>query len=298
MKIAITGSSGFIGSSLVHFLEKEGHSILRLVRRTPQKDNEVYWNPDEAKSNFSPLEGIDAVVHLAGENIMKKCWSEEQKKELWKSRVDATLHLCTSLEHLKTPPRVLVAASALGYYGHRGDETLTEESPPGKGFAPKMCIAWEAATLSLANKGSRVVNMRFGIVLGKDGGTLKRVLPIFKKGLGGKLGNGRQWMSWIAIEDLDRALLHAIQTETLFGPVNAMSPNPMTNAEFTKTLGKVLHRPAIFCIPAQVLRLAIGEAADEIILASAKVWPKKLIESGFRFYRPQLESALAEVLKK
>jgi uncharacterized protein (TIGR01777 family) len=245
--------------------------------------------------DVSALEGIDAVVHLAGENIAAR-WTATQKAKIRDSRVRGTQLLCETLARLSSPPQVLVSASAIGYYGDRGEEILTEESPPGRGFLPEVCRAWEAATEAAKQRGMRVVILRLGMVLSAAGGALAKMLPPFRLGLGGMVGSGRQYMSWIALDDVVGTIQHAIVTDALQGPTNAVAPQAVTNQEFTRTLGKALGRPTLLPLPAFAARLMFGEMADELLLASTRVQPTKLLGSGYRFRYPELEDALRHVL--
>lgn len=299
MKVLVTGSSGLIGSRLVPFLKENGHEVITLVRgRSTLLPDEMVWNPERGVISPERLEGIDAVVHLAGENIADSRWTSEKKKRILDSRVISTRLLCRALSSLKNPPRVLVSASATGYYGNRGDEVLTERSSRGKGFLADVCEKWEQATHEAGEKGIRVVNLRTGIVLSAAGGALKQMLPPFELGLGGTIGSGKQYMSWIAIDDLIRIIDFALHKEALRGPVNAVSPNPVTNKVFTKTLAHLLHRPALMWIPAFMARWLFGEMADEMLLSSARVEPRVLQENGFSFLYPTLEQALRFILNK
>lgn len=297
MKILITGSSGLIGSALVAHLVEQGHRVVRLVRRTVAPGEDVaVWDPAAGKLETSALEQTDAVVHLAGESINALRWTDERKERMRNSRVRGTRLLSESLAQLAAPPRVLVSASAVGFYGSRGDEILTEESPAGSGFLSEVCKEWEAATQPARQRGVRVVNLRIGMVLSAKGGALPVMLPAFKAGGGGKLGNGRQFVSWIAIDDLTQAISHAITTESLSGPVNAVTPNPVRNVEMTKALGKVLRRPTFFSVPAFVVRLLLGEMADALLLSSQRVEPRRLLETGFTFQFPDFETSLRHLL--
>jgi uncharacterized protein len=293
MKILVTGSSGLIGSALLLLLAGQGHQVVRLVRRpkAPAEDVAV-WDPDAGKLEVSALEQTDAVVHLAGENIGSARWTEERKKRMSESRVRGTRLLSETLARLAVPPRVLVSASAVGFYGSRGDDVLTEESPPGSGFLAELCKEWEAATDPARQKGIRVVNLRTGMVFSGKGGALTAMLRAFKAGAGGKLGDGQQFISWIAIDDLTRVISHAIAEKSLTSPVNAVSPNPVRNVEFTETLGKVLGRPTFLSMPAPLVRLIFGEMADALLLASLRAQPKRLLDTGFTFQFPGLEAAL------
>jgi hypothetical protein len=241
-----------------------------------------------------PFEGLEAAVHLGGVNLSERRWTPAYKREIETSRVESTRALAEVLAGLKRPPKTLLVASATGFYGDRGDEILDEASSAGTGFLPEICAKWEAASEAAAEAGIRVVHLRLGVVLGRDG-ALKKMLPIFRLGLGGQLGSGQQWMSWISLEDAVRAMLFAIKTETLRGPVNVVAPNPVTNAEFTRALGRALHRPAVMPVPAPALKLMFGEMADEALLASTRAVPGKLMGAGFRFEEPTVDEALASV---
>jgi uncharacterized protein len=293
--VAITGATGLVGSALAEKLRPTETRVIRLSRR-PGPDT-VVWDPGQELTDVSPLEGLQAVVHLAGENIGGRRWSDEQKRRLRDSRVDGTRNLVRSLSRLTTRPEVLVCASAIGFYGDRGDELLDESSPAGTGFLADLCREWEAAAEEVSKFGIRVVKTRFGVVLSKDGGALQKMLLPFKMGVGGRIGSGRQHWSWVALPDVIAAIQYAISTSTLTGSVNVVSPQPVTNAEFTQALAKVLYRPAVFPMPAFLARLALGEMADELLLASARVVPGELEASGFKFQYSDLESALRDALK-
>jgi uncharacterized protein (TIGR01777 family) len=296
MNILITGASGLIGSAVVSFLTTHGHSVTRLVRSQPRPgERTVHWEPMTGISDVNALKGVDAVVHLAGENIAER-WTAAKKVNIRDSRVKGTQVLCEALTRLVPAPKVLVSASAIGYYGDRGEENLTEESAPGSGFLAEVCRAWEGATEPARQKGIRVVPLRLGMVLSSTGGALAKMLPPFRLGLGGVLGSGRQYMSWIALDDAVSVIHHAIVTEALQGPTNAVAPQAVTNQEFTKTLGKVLGRPTVVPLPAFAARLLFGEMADELLLASTRVQPAKLLASGYSFRYPGLEGALRHLL--
>jgi uncharacterized protein (TIGR01777 family) len=298
MKILVTGSTGLVGSALVSELRTDGDEVLRLVRSQPQAADEVLWNPEKGIEEIERTEGLDAVVHLAGENIAAGRWSEERKRRIRDSRVQGTRVLSEALASLASPPKALASASAIGYYGDRGDEILTELSAPGEGFLPDVCRQWEAATEMAERTGIRVVHLRFGVILSEAGGALQKMLTPFKLGVGGKVGSGQQYMSWIALADVIGIIKQAIKDESLSGPVNVVAPNPVTNLEFTKTLGRVLSRPTVFPVPAFALRLAFGEMADAALLASERVEPERLKEAGYIFEYPELEGALQHILKK
>lgn len=295
MKTFVTGASGLIGSALVPALEAAGHEVVRMIRRPPAQPDEVEWRPDAPTFDRSVLEGAGAVVHLAGENIAGR-WTAAKKQQIRDSRVDGTRVLAGAFAGLERPPAVFVGASAVGYYGDRGDELLDEESPPGEGFLPEVCQGWEAAADPLREAGVRVAHLRIGVVLSRQGGALGKMLLPFKLGAGGVVGSGRQYWSWVAIDDVVAAVLHVLANDQLRGPVNGVAPNPATNREFTKTLGRVLRRPTVFPMPAFAARLALGEMADALLLASARVVPRRLQASGYAFRYPDLESALRHVL--
>ncbi|HVA01872.1 MAG TPA: TIGR01777 family oxidoreductase [Terriglobia bacterium] len=299
MKILIAGSSGLIGSALIPVLKAQGHQVVRLVRRKADAEEGVAsWNPAAGQLDPNAFEGVNAVVNLAGESIAAARWTSERKARLRDSRVQGTKLLSETLARLANPPEVLVSASAVGYYGSRGDEVMSEEKPPGAGFLPEVCVAWEAATEPARQRGIRVINLRIGMVLSGEGGALQPMASAFRMGVGGKLGDGRQFMGWITNDDLTRAILHVIVNTSFHGPVNAVAPNPVPNKEFTESLGKVLRRPAVFSMPAFVVRLAFGEMADALLLASARVEPARLLAGGFTFQYPELEGALRHVLGK
>ncbi len=298
MHILVSGATGLVGRALSRRLEADGHVVRRMVRNaSPHSSEAVYWDP--AKGILSPddLEDLDTVVHLAGEPIASGRWTPERKARIRDSRVKGTQLLCERLLACKKPPATLIAASAMGYYGNRGDEVLTEDSAAGSGFLAEVCQAWEERTEAARDGGIRVVNLRIGLVLSGSGGALSKMLPPFKCGLGGTLGGGKPWMSWIHLDDLVGAIVHAIDTTTLSGPVNGVAPSPVTNKTFTKTLGAVLGRPTFLPAPTPVLRTVLGEMADEMLLASTRIKPDRLITSGYTFAFPELEGALRDLLK-
>lgn len=296
MKVLVTGSSGLVGKALCAFLGTGGHQVVRLVRRDPRDPSEARWDTRTGEIDARALEDADAVVHLAGESIAEGRWNAEKKRRIRDSRVLGTRALATSLAARTTCPATFVCASAIGFYGDRGDEVLTEASGSGTGFLPDTCREWEAACEPLREARVRVVNTRIGVVLSAAGGALAKMLLPFKLGAGGRIGTGEQWMSWIALDDLVGVLHHALVTDDLAGPVNAVAPYAVTNREFTKTLGRVLGRPTVLPMPATAARLALGEMADELLLASARVEPRALARSGFAFDYPLLEGALRHVL--
>lgn len=299
MRVAVSGSTGLVGSEVMTVLSAEGHEVVRLVRRVPAPgEKTVRWDPEAGVNDAGGLEGCDAVVHLAGENVGAGRWTAARKAAIRDSRVKGTRLLCEALAGLARPPKTLVCASAVGYYGDRGEEVLTEESPPGAGFLPGICREWEAASAAAAGKGIRVVALRIGMVLSPKGGALARMLPLFRAGLGGVLGSGKQYVSWVALDDLTGIVLHALSREELRGPVNAVTPRPVTNRELTEALGKVLSRPTLLPVPSFALRLAVGEMADPLLLASTRVAPRRLEETGYRFRFPELRAALRHLLGK
>ena len=291
MKILIAGASGLIGSALVAVLEADGAEVTRLVRSTP-KPGEIEWHPNQDEMDPARLEGFDAVINLAGENVASGRWTDEQKKKIHDSRVNGTHLLSEAMAKLSKKPRVFLCASATGFYGDRDDEVLDEHSDSGGGFLAGVCREWEMATEPAAAAGVRVVNLRFGVILSKNGGMLAKLLTPFKMGMGGKVGSGKQFISWVAIDDAVDAIKLALRDETFRGPVNVVSPNPVSNEVFTKTLGHVLSRPTALAMPAFAARLAFGEMADEMLLASQMVVPKRLNDAGFEFKYPELEPAL------
>jgi len=292
MRVLLSGASGLIGSALARRLAASSE-VVRLVRRDPlSAAKEIRWDPAAGRIEPKQLEGFDAVVHLAGENIGAGRWTAAKKASIRASRVEGTSLLAKTLAGLNQPPKVLVSASAVGYYGDRGEEKLDESSGPGTGFLAEVCRAWEEAAMTAAEADVRVVLARFGVVLSPEGGALARLLPLFRFGLGGRLGSGRQYMSWIALEDAVGAIAFALENDSLRGPVNVSSPQPVTNREFTQTLGRVLRRPTLLHAPSIALRAVLGEMADEMLLASVRVYPRRLLEAGFSFSKPDLEAAL------
>lgn len=294
MRILMTGSSGFVGKELAAFLQSQGHAIVKLVRHENHllKDA-IYWDPENGKLDGGALEGFDAIIHLAGENIADARWTEEKKRRILDSRVIGTRLLAKAICGLSHPPKVFICASAVGYYGSHGDEILTEESLNGQGFLAEVCRKWEEAAECAKKLNIRVVHARIGVVLSAHGGVLKKMLLPFKLGLGGKIGSGRQYMSWVAIDDLVLAFDFILRTAGLNGPVNITAPNPVTNAVFTKALASTLHRPAFLPVPAFMARLLFGEMADELLLCSTRALPKRLLQAGFVFKYSELDKALA-----
>ena len=304
MKILISGSSGLVGSAVVDNLSHQGHDLIRLVRpgtetRHPHLSElpQVVWNPQSGLLD-SRAEGADAIVHLAGASIAGHRWTDAWKRELRDSRVAATNRLVASLQRLHRPPQIFIAASAIGFYGSRGDEELTESSPAGTGFLAQITVDWETESARAAQSGARVVLLRFGVILAKQGGALPQMALPFRLGVGGRIGSGRQWISWITLDDVVGIIRFGLETNLLSGPANAVSPNPVQNAAFSSSLARVLHRPAIFPTPSFALRLALGEMADSLLLASQRVYPRKLEQLGYRFLYPDLQPALTAVLRQ
>ena len=299
MKVLIAGATGLVGTALKRSFGKKGIDVSDLVRTAANIGlPEVEWHPNKGEIDAVALEGFDAVINLAGESIAEGRWTEEKKKRIRDSRIQGTNLLSETLAKLSTPPRVLLCASATGFYGNRGDEFLDEDSAPGKGFLADVCREWEEATRAASDGGIRVVNLRFGPIFSAEGGMLSKLLTPFRLGVGGKVGSGKQYISWIAMDDVVGAVNFALDHEELRGPVNVVTPNAVTNLEFTKTLGKVLSRPTFFAVPEFASRLAFGEMADEMLLASQRVEPKRLVEAKYQFRYPVLESALRHVLGK
>lgn len=298
-KVLLTGASGMIGSALYEFLSNQSIAVLRLVRgEASSEDGRVHWEPmklrlPELPDTFLPL---DATIHLSGANVAGRRWSSSYRRELIDSRVRSTENLCRLFSQMEQPPEVLVCASAIGIYGDRGNEVLTEQSTTGEGFLADLCREWEAASEAATKLGIRVVHLRFGVVLGKEGGVLAKLVPVFKAGVGGKLGSGRQWMSWVALPDVVRAILFAVERPDVRGAFNVVSPNPVTNSEFTRSLGGVLHRPAVFPVPPFALKLVFGQMAEETMLASNRVLPERLSAAGFKFEYEEIEAALRSML--
>ncbi|WP_329458218.1 TIGR01777 family oxidoreductase [Streptomyces sp. NBC_01497] len=291
MRIAVTGSTGLIGTALVRSLRADGHEVVRLVRRPPAGPDEVRWDPGLQRVDTGGLRGCEAVVHLAGAGVGDRRWTDAYKKEIRDSRLLGTAALAEAIASLDEPPRVLVSGSAIGYYGDTGERTVDEDSPPGHGFLPTLCVEWEAATAAAREAGIRTVFPRTGLVVASGGGAWGRLFPLFRAGLGGRMGDGRQYWSFIALHDHVAALRHLIDTETLEGPVNLTAPEPVTNREVTAAMGRVLHRPTAFPVPAAALRLALGEMSGDV-LGSQRVLPKRLSESGFAFAFPTVEDAI------
>lgn len=297
MKIAVTGASGLIGSAFVKAANARGDEVLKLVRRKPKTADEIFWDPTTGQIDHLLLDGVDAIVHLAGAGVGERRWSEKYKKEILDSRVNSTKLIVKAIARMHHPPKVLVSASAIGFYGDTAESSVDENAPAGTGFLAEVCLAWEAAAKPAKQYGVRVVHPRTGLVLSRKGGLLKKLYPLFFFGLGGKMGNGKQFWSCISLNDQVRALFHLIENEKISGGVNLVMPEAVTNKEFVKTLGKIMKRPTIFSVPAIVLKIALGEFSSEV-LGSIKVAPSKLIVNDFQFDESNLTSALQIATKK
>ena len=296
--ILVSGASGLVGSALVPFLQEHKHVVRRLVRSSkPDQPGNVYWDPERDLIDRASLSGIDTVIHLAGESIAGR-WSAAKKEKILESRVRGTRLLAESLAGLAKRPRLFICASAVGIYGDRGDEPLTESAPPGKGFLAEVCTAWEDSSHLAQSAGIRTVNLRFGLILSRNGAALAKLRPIFRLGLGGVVGSGKQFMSWIWLSDVLGIVEHILSHDELKGPVNTVSPTPVTNSEFTKTLAEVLRRPAVLPVPAPAVRLLLGEFANEALLSSTRALPEKLVQSGYQFLGPSLSAVLATELPR
>jgi len=299
MRILLSGATGFIGTSVHEALRADGHQVVALLRRAPPAEPGgpfVLWDPAAGRLAPADLEGLDAVVHLAGENIAARRWNTARKELLWSSRVASTRLLAETLADLRQKPHSLLCASAVGFYGNRGDEILSEASSPGTGFLAELCQAWESAAQPAQQAGIRLVQLRFGVVLWPSGGMLAKLLPLFRWCLGGRLGSGRQWISWVSRHDLVAAIRYLLTQDHLSGPFNITAPSPVTNAEWTAILSRLLRRPAFFHQPAWLLRLVLGEMADQLLLASTRAIPYRLQDSGFTFRDGILEPALRRML--
>lgn len=297
MKILITGASGLIGNALVKALSEKGHELLLTSRSEPKDDLHIQWSAEEGFTHPEAVEGIDAAVHLAGESISALRWTDEKKKAIRDSRVDGTRNLVTTLSHLNNKPKVLISASAVGYYGERGDESLVESSNAGEGFLAETAREWEAEARRAEDAGIRTVLLRTGLVLSKDGGALGTMALPFKMGVGGVIGSGKQWMSWISLDDHVRAIMFALENEDLRGAVNSVSPQPVTNEEFTKVMGEVLYRPTFIPLPEFAVSMLLGEMGDQLLLASTRAIPKRLEDNGFTFQHPTLKETLEHEFK-
>ncbi|MFF4354491.1 TIGR01777 family oxidoreductase [Streptomyces sp. NPDC001530] len=290
-RIAIAGASGLIGSALTRSLTADGHEVVRLVRRAPRSKDEVQWDPEGQRIDAAGLVGCAVVVNLAGAGVASRRWTEAYKRKIRDSRVLGTATLAEAVASLDEPPRVFVNGSAIGFYGDTGERAVDESAPPGDGFLPSVCVEWEEATGAAQEAGIRTVFARTGLVVARKGGAWGKLFPLFKAGLGGRMGDGRQYWSFVSLHDEVAAIRHAIDTESLSGPMNVTAPDPLTNREITEAMGRVLHRPTLFTTPAPLLRLALGDMAGDI-LGSQRVLPTRLLESGFTFAFPSIEGAL------
>ena len=299
MKILISGATGLVGRHLVPFLKENNHEVFALVRQSPKNEREIQWNSETgfSETELAKLENFDAVVHLAGAGIADERWTKERKRIIRESRIIGTRVLVDGLSKLENPPPVLVSASAVGYYGDRKDDVLTENSPPGNDFLSGVCLEWEREAQRAANFASRVVRLRIGIVLSTEGGALKEMIQPFKMGVGGRVGKGNQFVSWIHMRDLIRVVQFALENKNLTDAVNATAPNPVKNSEFAQKLGEALHRPSLVSVPEFALRMMYGELADALLLSSARVLPEKLLINNFQFQFERIEDALRDLLQ-
>ncbi|MFF7919903.1 TIGR01777 family oxidoreductase [Streptomyces mirabilis] len=295
-RVAIAGASGLIGSALTRSLTADGHEVVRLVRRAPRGKDEVRWDPDGQRMDAAGLAGCAAVVNLAGAGVASRRWTEAYKRKILDSRVRGTATLAAAVASLDERPRVFVNGSAIGFYGETGERVVDESAPPGEGFLPSVCVAWEGAAAPAREAGVRTVFARTGLVVAREGGAWGKLFPLFKAGLGGRMGDGRQYWSYISLHDEVAAIRHLIDTSSLSGPVNLTAPTPLTNREITEAMGRVLHRPAVFPTPAPLLRLALGDMSGDI-LGSQRVHPTRLLSSGFTFAFPSIEEALRAALR-
>ncbi|MFB7957449.1 TIGR01777 family oxidoreductase [Streptomyces sp. NPDC056045] len=295
-RIAVTGASGLIGAALVRSLRTDGHEVVRLVRRPARTGDEVEWDPRRGYVDVAGLVGCDAVVHLAGAGVGDRRWTAAYKREIRDSRVLGTTAIAEAVASLDTPPKVLLSGSAIGYYGDTGDRAVDESAPAGEGFLPSVCVEWEAATAAAQEAGVRTVHARTGLVVGREGGAWGRLFPLFRAGLGGRLGDGRQYWSFISLHDEVAALRHILDTESLSGPVNLTGPDPVTNGEVTAAMGRVLHRPTLLTAPAPALRIVLGDFAEDV-LGSQRVLPGQLLDSGFVFAFPGIDAAIRAALR-
>ncbi|MFI6695492.1 TIGR01777 family oxidoreductase [Streptomyces sp. NPDC050433] len=296
MRIAITGSNGLIGTALRRSLRADGHEVVRLVRRPSRAGDEVEWDPSRRYVDVSGLYGCEAVVHLAGAGVADHRWTDAYKQEIKNSRVLGTAAIAEAVASLDTPPGVLVCGTAIGFYGDTGDRPVDESAPPGEGFLPSVCVEWEDAAAAASDAGVRTVLARTGLVVAREGGAWGRLFPIFRAGLGGRLGDGRQYWSFISLHDHVAALRHLIDTESLSGPVNLTAPEPVTNREVTAAMGRVLHRPTVLAVPSVALKVALGEFSQDV-LSSQRVRPRRLLESGFTFAFPKIDESIVSALR-
>ncbi|MCH7818173.1 MAG: TIGR01777 family protein [Candidatus Marinimicrobia bacterium] len=295
-KVLISGASGLLGSACSEYFSNKGHAVFKLVRREPNSDNEIFWNPMKGELDLMKIEGFGSIINFSGKNIGLGRWTEKSKKVIYDSRIQSTTLLSESISKLNNPPESFMSSSAVGYYGETGRALVNEGVEPGKGFLSDLCVKWEKATMPAVKAGVKVIQLRSGVVFSAKGGALAKMLTPFRIGIGGRLGDGSQYLSWIMIEDYVRAVYHLMTFENIQSPVNIVSPEPVTNREFTKILAKVLNRPAIIPIPAFVLKTLLGQVAEEILLSSTRAIPQLLMGSGFEFKYPELEDALKRCL--
>ena len=295
MKVALTGASGLLGPPLIRSLRGDGHDVLRLVRRVPTAPDEVQWDPATGEVDLAALRGVDAVIHLAGANLGGRPWTPAHRRTVLDSRVSGTRTIASAMARLDPRPRVLLSASGVGYYGNPGEQVLDETRPAGDGYIAQIARQWEAETAAAADAGVRVVTMRTGVVVSGRGGALGRLVPLFRLGLGGRLGSGQQWWSWISLHDYVRVVRFLLDRDDISEPVNVCAPEPVTNAHFTKALARAVHRPAVLAVPGFALRLPLRDFADDL-LGGQRVVPRRLIDAGFTFDHPDLESALTAEL--
>ncbi|MBT5018829.1 TIGR01777 family oxidoreductase [bacterium] len=292
MNVYVTGAGGLVGNALLPLLKDAGHKVIALTRSEPKDDQQRQWDPQAETMDPAVLDGCDVLVHLAGESIAEGRWTKDKKRKIYDSRVNSTKLLAKTISQMDAKPKAFIVASAIGYYGDRDTEVLTESSPPGEGYLPEVCVHWEEAADAARDAGIRTVHVRTGVVLAKEGGALKAMLTPFKLGVGGNMGNGKQYWSWISLEDIARLFHFAVENESMIGPVNGTAPNPCTNHEFTKALGKVISRPTLIPMPKFAAKLVLGEMAEALILASARVMPVTAEEQSFQFQHPELVQAL------
>jgi len=295
MKVLVSGSSGFIGSALIPYLQDKGFDVSRLIRKKIQSQIDIFWDPENGILERESVEGFDVIINLCGENIVGR-WTQKKKNRIKTSRINTASLISKTISELTNPPKLFISASAVGFYGNRGDEVLNEKSAIGKGFLAEVSNEWETAAKVNVNSGTRVVLLRSGLVLGKNGGALKQMLTPFKLGLGGMLGDGKQYWSWIALDDTLGSIFHIVNTDSIQGPVNIVAPDPVTNKEFVHILSEVLKRPALFHMPGFIVRSIFGEMADEGLLSSTRVYPAKLTESGYKFNYHDLKKALNDIV--
>ncbi len=296
MKVLLAGSSGLVGIALILALKKQGHEVTRLVRKKTSEENTFFWDPAQGEIDEKALVGQDAVINMCGDNVASGLWTTKKRKRILDSRTQTTGLLVTKMKEMTSPPKIFINASAMGFYGDQGETLLTEDYPSGGGFLAEVCQKWEEAADEIKGSSVRLVKLRIGVVLDLEGGALQKMLPAFKCGVGGRLGSGKQYMSWISLADVISITLFALENEGVSGALNTVAPNPVTNSEFTQILGKVLGRPTVLPAPAFALKLVLGDMAKEMLLASTRVSPQKLIDAGYTFQDENLEDALRNIL--